>query len=212
MSNLSEQAKKLSDGALTIPNLLSAIRIVLVPVILALFLNGKCVAAIIIFAISGLTDLFDGKIARKFNQVSELGKILDPIADKLTQMALAAAFFFAYHGSDDKLLHAFSWVFWFYVAKELTMLVCGFILISMNITPSAAIIYGKVATMAYYIVMGLLLVCAPIISLTASLGVWTMPSILVVILVSISVVLTLIAFISYIPGSVAQYKEKKASK
>ena len=51
-------------------------------------LRGEMIPAVIILIVSGLTDLFDGKIARRFNQVSALGKILDPIADKLTQASI----------------------------------------------------------------------------------------------------------------------------
>ncbi|MBO7690301.1 MAG: CDP-alcohol phosphatidyltransferase family protein, partial [Clostridia bacterium] len=83
-SNLKHQLGNLKEGALTIPNLLSAIRILLIPVFLVLFLKGHYVAAVIVLVINGLTDTYDGKIARKFNQVSNLGKLLDPIADKLT--------------------------------------------------------------------------------------------------------------------------------
>lgn len=210
-SNLSEQLKRLTDGALTIPNALSVLRIILIPVFLVLFLKEQFLAAIIVVAVSGITDFLDGKIARKFNQISNLGKLLDPLADKLTQMTMAIAFFFTYHGCDDKLLSAFSWIFWFYVLKELLMVVGAVIMLTMNITPSAAIIYGKVATFAYYLVMILLLICSPIFGLTASFGAWTLPSVVVVILVSISAVLTLIAFISYMPGLSKQLKEHKAA-
>lgn len=212
MSNLKEQAKRLTDGALTVPNALSLVRIILVPVFLVLFLKGSYLAAIIVVAVSGLTDFLDGKIARRFNQISNLGKLLDPLADKLTQMTIAIAFFFAYHGAEDSLLRGFSWIFWFYVAKELLMVVGSVVMLSINIIPGAAIIYGKVATFAYYLVMLLLLICSPVFGLTASFGAWTLPSVVVVILVSISAVLTLIAFISYMPDILKQLKEHKANK
>ncbi len=212
MSNLREQAKRLTDGALTVPNALSLVRIILVPVFLVLFLKGSYLAAIIVVAVSGLTDFLDGKIARRFNQISNLGKLLDPLADKLTQMTIAIAFFFAYHGAEDSLLRGFSWIFWFYVAKELLMVVGSVVMLSVNIIPGAAIIYGKVATFVYYLVMLLLLICSPVFGLTASFGAWTLPSVVVVILVSISAVLTLIAFISYMPDILRQVKEHKANK
>ena len=69
--------KDLFKGCFTIPNLLSVIRIALIPVFAVMYLNGNQLLAIAILAVSGLTDLFDGKIARRFNQVSALGKILD---------------------------------------------------------------------------------------------------------------------------------------
>lgn len=77
---------------LTIPNLLSIFRIALIPVYLHIYLNadspGDYTTAAVILAVSCLTDMVDGKIARKFNMITNLGKVLDPIADKLTQLAL----------------------------------------------------------------------------------------------------------------------------
>ena len=77
---------------LTIPNLLSIFRIALIPVYLHIYLNAESpddyTAAAVILAVSCLTDMVDGKIARKFNMITNLGKLLDPVADKLTQLAL----------------------------------------------------------------------------------------------------------------------------
>ncbi len=205
--NLKKQLGNLMEGAMTIPNLLSVIRIILIPVFLVLFLKGSYLAAAIVLGISGLTDLFDGKIARAFNQVSNLGKLLDPIADKLTQITLAIAFFFYFHASDDALLRGASWLFWAFVLKELLMLIGGVLLLTHDITPQAAIMYGKVATVAYYVVMILLLLFSP------GFGVFhnwfTLPSVAIIILVLISVVLTIIAFFAYAPDAVRQLRAKK---
>lgn len=77
---------------LTIPNLLSIFRIVLIPVYLHIYLNADgpddYTTAAVILAVSCFTDMIDGKIARKFNMITNLGKLLDPVADKLTQLAL----------------------------------------------------------------------------------------------------------------------------
>ena len=86
------QIKNWKKEILTIPNLLSIFRIALIPVYLRIYLHadsaGDYTAAAVILAVSCLTDLVDGKIARKFNMISNLGKLLDPISDKLTQLAL----------------------------------------------------------------------------------------------------------------------------
>ena len=205
--NLKKQLGNLMEGAMTIPNLLAVIRIILIPVFLVLFLKGSYLAAVIVLGISGLTDLFDGKIARAFNQVSNLGKLLDPIADKLTQITLAIAYFFYFHASDDALLRGASWLFWAFVLKELLMLIGGVLLLTHDITPQAAIMYGKVATVAYYVVMILLLLFSP------GFGVFhnwfTLPSVAIIILVLISVVLTIIAFFAYAPDAVRQLRAKK---
>ena len=79
----------------SIPNLMGYFRIIMIPVFLVLYYQAKTpndyAKAFILLAISMLTDFFDGKIARKFHMETELGKALDPIADKLTQFALAIA-------------------------------------------------------------------------------------------------------------------------
>ena len=77
------------ENILTIPNLLSLIRILLIPFIIWLYCAQKAyLCTIIVIALSGFTDIIDGKIARKFNIVSDVGKVLDPVADKLTQATL----------------------------------------------------------------------------------------------------------------------------
>ena len=72
----------------TIPNLLSFLRLGLVPVYSSLYLLGKNPSASLVLAISCLTDFLDGFIARRFQMVSDFGKFLDPLADKITQLAL----------------------------------------------------------------------------------------------------------------------------
>lgn len=70
------------ENILTIPNLLSLIRILLIPFIIWLYCAQKAyLHTIIVIALSGFTDIIDGKIARKFNMVSDVGKVLDPVAD-----------------------------------------------------------------------------------------------------------------------------------
>ena len=72
----------------TIPNLLTLARIGLIPVYVPLYLQGAHLSAGILLALSCLTDLADGWVARRFHMVSTFGKILDPLADKATQLAL----------------------------------------------------------------------------------------------------------------------------
>ena len=73
----------------TIPNILSFFRILLIPVIVVLYcVYQKYLISTLIIVISGITDVVDGKIARKFNMISDFGKFIDPVADKLTQAAM----------------------------------------------------------------------------------------------------------------------------
>ncbi|HEV2762589.1 MAG TPA: CDP-alcohol phosphatidyltransferase family protein, partial [Pyrinomonadaceae bacterium] len=67
----------------TVPNLLTVIRMGLIPVLVTLLFYQRFGWALTVFVVAGFTDMFDGLLARRFNQFSELGRILDPIADKL---------------------------------------------------------------------------------------------------------------------------------
>lgn len=84
----------LNGEVLNIPNLLSFLRITLVPVFLWLLIEELFLAAIVVLAVAGLTDFLDGYLARKLNQTTKLGKMLDPVADRLyifaTLLALSA--------------------------------------------------------------------------------------------------------------------------
>lgn len=71
----------------SIPNLLSLFRILLIPLMVTLYVKGRAIASLIVFGVSALSDIADGQIARRFNMVTNLGKMLDPLADKLTQGA-----------------------------------------------------------------------------------------------------------------------------
>lgn len=70
-----------------IPNALTIIRFLLIPFILFYIFTGNYILAFIFFTISGVTDIADGCIARKYNLISNFGKLMDPLADKLTQIA-----------------------------------------------------------------------------------------------------------------------------
>jgi cardiolipin synthase len=75
----------------TIPNVLSLLRLASVPVFVWLFVSDRENAAVVLYAVGAWTDFFDGVIARRFDQVSELGKLLDPLADRILILALAIA-------------------------------------------------------------------------------------------------------------------------
>lgn len=127
-----------------IPNLLSCIRIVLVPFYTYYYLKDRVTISIVLITLSGLSDCFDGFIARKFNQITEIGKMLDPLADKITQVAVALCIAVK-HPEISPFLYVF-------LAKEVGMLVCGVFLLSKHKkTPGASKWYGKVATILFYV-------------------------------------------------------------
>ena len=202
--------KDLFKGCWTIPNLLSVIRILLIPVFAVLFYKQEYGWAILTLVLSGLSDFFDGKIARKFNQISALGKMLDPVADKLTQVTLAVLLFMSFNKAQDETLKAFSWVFLVFIVKEVVMVLGGAVMLACGIRPGAAEIYGKVATFAFYAIMILVIAFGPEVGVFRT--VFTLPNILMMILVIISAILTLVAFASYLPGTFRQFKERFSKK
>ena len=109
----------------TIPNILSYFRILLIPLFVYLYFKAETppefFRAAVVLGISGFTDLFDGKIARRFNQITELGILLDPVADKLTEGAVVLC-----------LMTRYRWVaalVVLYVLKEGFMAVAGLVML-----------------------------------------------------------------------------------
>jgi cardiolipin synthase len=126
---------------LTIPNFMSFFRIALIPFILYSYHGPKnYVVTACLVIISGLTDIADGIVARKFNMISDFGKIIDPVADKLTQAALIICLISRY-----KLMWAMIAVF---VLKEIVIGILGYIALSRHNFMNSARWYGKVCTVA----------------------------------------------------------------
>lgn len=128
---------------MSVPNILSLLRIVIIIPFVSSFMKDNYVLAGALLILSGLSDLFDGMIARKFNQVTPLGKMLDPTADKLTLMAVMVCV-------GLKLPKIFPFMI-ILVIKEVLMLVAGLVLIRRNQSPPSAKWYGKLATVVFYI-------------------------------------------------------------
>lgn len=166
---------------LTIPNLLSVIRLIIIIPLVISFLNRRYIETGIYLLISGLSDMFDGAIARKFNQVTQLGKILDPIADKLTLIAVVICFAIIVPDILPVVIILMS--------KDVIMLIGGAVLLCMKIKPPAAKWYGKIATAIFYISITTMICLSAIFDYENK--------VLNVILMSITVIAMLIAFISY---------------
>lgn len=137
----------------TIPNILSFFRIILIGVFVVVFLetekNGFSWLPIVVLVFSGFTDLLDGFIARHYNQISDLGKMLDPAADKLTQIAVCACLTVRY----PQLI----WMLAIYILKELILVSGGLFQLKRGKIVPAAKWYGKLSTCELYIAMGILL-------------------------------------------------------
>ena len=128
---------------LTVPNFLSVIRIILIWPFVVSVVRNEYVWAGIILAVSGLSDLFDGITARKFNQVTRLGKMLDPAADKLTLMAVMICV-----GMKFPKIYPFMILL---ISKEVIMLMASVFLLGRKKTPTSAKWFGKAATVVFYI-------------------------------------------------------------
>jgi len=136
------------NKAFNIPNILSAIRILLIPVFVLLFFKGELISAMVILLLSGITDIADGFIARKMKTETALGKVLDPIADKLTQGAVIICVTIRHPAIAPLLL--------ILVAKEVLMLIGAVVLYKKGLRPSPARWFGKLSSVVLYLVMVLL--------------------------------------------------------
>ena len=125
-----------------IPNILTILRFIFIPIILNFIFKGNYILGIIFFTISGLTDVLDGFIARKFNFVSNFGKLMDPLADKLTQISVLASLVTV------KIIPV--WILAIVVLKELIMVVGASFLYGKDVVVYSKW-YGKLATVLFYL-------------------------------------------------------------
>lgn len=155
------------DEVFLIPNVLCYLRVILIIIFLCLYLNPFSIAgnvlahiylAAAVMVLAAYTDFLDGLIARKFNQVSQLGKIIDPIADKLLQLSVAIGICYQ--------LYSFPIVFVmlsFFIFKEFVLFIQNIILAQHNKSFGSAHWYGKVSTFIFYVILCVLLVASPFI-------------------------------------------------
>ncbi len=141
---------KIKEEILTIPNILSICRILMIISVVVLFVNELYLASGIVLIASGITDILDGFIARKFNMVSALGKALDPFADKLTQFAVLICLTFM----NKYVLIPFVIL----VLRDGFMLLTGLSIFKKTHNTFSARWYGKLATFYTYGLMCAMLV------------------------------------------------------
>lgn len=140
----------------TVPNILCYFRIVLIVPMLCFFFKGRnaefaeeyTISAAVCLLLSGLSDFFDGLLARKLNQVTELGKMLDPVADKLTLFAVGICVVFI----EPAVIPVISLL----ILKDLIMLLGATFMLKNHVRPCASKWYGKVGTFLFYISVGLI--------------------------------------------------------
>ena len=177
MVNFDEKLKE----NLNIPNLLSVIRILLIFPEVYYFINDKYIISAILLSISGITDMFGGYIARKYNKITKLGSMIDPVADKLTLIAIVFCI-----GSKFKIIMPLAIILFI---KELIMLIAGVILLNKHKTPSPSKWYGKLATIVFYF---------SIIIIVALKAIWNIENVILTLtLMLITMILMLFALIKY---------------
>ena len=176
-----------------IPNLMGYLRLVLIPVFLILYTRaetqGDYWVSFCVLAISFLTDFFDGMIARKLDMVTDFGKALDPVADKLTQGALAIA-----------ILSRYPTMLYFlilFIIKEIYMVAMGLYLIKKGKGVNGAQWYGKVCTAVVDICSLVLLIFTD------------MPYFAGCIMIAVMIGVVILALVGYIRFHISILKERE---
>ena len=162
-----------------VPNVLSLVRILLVPVFLVLYLSGRQDWAFLTLLVSGVTDLLDGFIARRFNMITDCGKLLDPISDKLTQVAVVVAL--ATTNAQILPLAALC------LLKEVCQAVGGVIPLKKGCAVHGSKWFGKASTVVFYVCMLVLVLWGDVLPSAAG---WA--------LIGVAGLCMLLAFVGYL--------------
>ena len=174
---------------ITIPNVLSFFRLCLIPVIVWLYVGKQdYLWTLLILTLSGITDIVDGVIARKFNMISNFGKAFDPVADKLTQMAMLFC-----------LVSRFKYMmipFVLLVLKEVITGITALVSIKRTGTVKGAVWHGKLTTVSLYAMMAIHIIW------------YNIPHAVSLILVGICIGIMLMSFIMYSVQNIKAIKNK----
>lgn len=170
--------KQMQDNIITIPNILTFIRLLLVPFFVWQYVVKKDISmTTLLLVLSGITDVADGFIARRFNMSSDFGKMLDPIADKLTQFAMLGCLLTRF----KYMIIPFILIFF----KEIISFILSYFVVKKTNTVKGADWHGKVTTVLLYFTIILHVVWADIPQTTS------------ILLVTLCVCMMLISFTLY---------------
>ena len=193
---MKEKIQKLFSNVWTIPNVLTIIRIILIPVFVVLFFKGEKIAALCVFCAASLTDMLDGYLARKLTQITDFGKLFDPLADKL--MVLTAMVCQTFWGPLPLVAVIIV------ALKELVMVLGGVFMLSKDVVVYSNY-FGKAAQVGF--IASLILSFFHDNFLEGNVVLWGMtPDI---ILLWITVALAIIAMIVYGVAAIKTIKGKK---
>lgn len=174
-----------------VPNALTMLRLLLIPVYLWVHAQGHKIPALIIFLAASFTDLLDGYLARKNNQVTNFGKLMDPLADKVMVICVMLT---------QTLGGCVPWAVMITVmAKELLMVLGGVFMLKAGIVVYADV-WGKVAQFSFVVGLVLSFFHENFASLGAAVDQWVL---------WLSLMLTLFALFHYAQNALKQLKEKK---
>ena len=176
---------------MSIPNMLSVLRLLLIPVFGYVYLiQGNSLLAAGILFLSGMTDVLDGYIARKYNMQTYAGVILDPLADKLTQAFVGICVMIRYP--------QIMFLIVFFFVKEICAGIGALYIVKKGMKIQNSKVYGKAATFAFYVVMGLLVLLPHL------------PDVVVYVMAGVCALLFLIAFLGYFKVFIEILRGKKS--
>ena len=188
--------KDYSKRIFTIPNIISMFRLFLIPVFIWSYLIlENTVFTVILLAVSGLSDIVDGFIARKFNMISDVGKMLDPVADKFTQFAIITCLIFRF----NYMIIPFV----FLLIKEVSDVITGIAVIKATKTVNGAEWHGKLASVCIYIMMVAHIIW-PLFT-----GGGQIPTVVSIVLVAIATAATILSFVLYTVRNIKLIKNRK---
>lgn len=178
---------------LTIPNLLSFMRIVIIVPFVISIMHDDYARAGAVLIVSGLSDMFDGLIARMMNQGTKLGEMLDPVADKLTLVSVMICVGIKF----SEVIPLVTIL----VFKEISMLMASAVLIKKHKFPPSAKWYGKLATVLFYV---------SVIIIVSLKAIWNIENkFLTVALMSLTAAFMLYAVIKYLKIFIPMIKSDK---
>ena len=198
-------AEEASSKIFTIPNLISFVRLCLVPIFLVLLFNGYNLMATFLFALAAGTDWVDGQIARRTNSVSKLGQLLDPVVDRILMIAGVAGLFFV-----GRLPF---WIIAIVLIRDLLLLMGGAVLIKRYHIRVPVVYAGKVATTLLFVGFAGLLLNWPLLNGLGLVDVTWLPGFSSDIyswgiwFVYVGVVLALVTTLHYLVSALAQIRE-----
>ncbi len=146
MKTTDKNVSKYKNKVITIPNILSLVRLCLIPIIVWFYrCKQDYFGTLMILVLSGVSDILDGIIARHFGMISDVGKVLDPIADKLTQVTMLICLVARFPSMIILVIILF--------VKEITAAVMGFFTIKKTNIVKGAVWHGKLNTVLLYLMM-----------------------------------------------------------